>query len=49
MVFSTKWNISNLLFFFGDYHNELTFLNSPIDSLAYIKGNNEYLDLYKKK
>lgn len=35
-------------FFFGDYHNELTFLNSPIDSLAYIKGNNEYLDLYKR-
>ena len=35
-------------FFFGDFHNELTFLNSPIDSLAYISGNKKYLDLYKR-
>ena len=35
-------------YFFGNYYDDLTFLNSPIDSLAYIKNNELYLDLYKK-
>ncbi len=35
-------------FFIKNFSNELTFLNSPIDSLRHISPNHYYIDLYKK-
>lgn len=35
-------------FFINDYSDELTFLNSPIDSLKFMDINHPYIDLYKK-
>jgi len=35
-------------YFINDIHNELTFLNSPIDSLKFMPFDHPYLDLYRK-
>ncbi len=35
-------------YFFKDYADELTFLNSPLDSLRCMSDSHSYLDLYRK-
>ncbi len=35
-------------YFIENFSNELTFLNSPIDSLRYMKEDHRYVELYKK-
>lgn len=35
-------------YFLGDYHDDLTFLNSPVDSLSFMKHDHPYLDLYRR-
>lgn len=40
--------IYHIGFFINDYSDELTFLNSPVDSLRCMPNNHPYIDLYKK-
>ena len=50
-VFDSVLSLSGIYhsgFFFGDYHDELTFLNSPIDSLRLMDINHPYVSQYNK-
>ena len=35
-------------YFFGDYSDELVYLNSPVDCLANLPADHPYMDLYRR-
>jgi len=50
-IFDSVLSLSGIYhsaFFFGDYHDELTFLNSPIDSLRLMDINHKYVKMYNE-
>lgn len=50
-IFNSVLSLSGIYktsYFLGDYHDDLTYLNSPIDSIRGLGNNTYYLDLYRK-
>ena len=50
-IFDSVLSLSGIYrasYFFGNYSDDLTFLNSPIDSLRMMDRNHYYVDLYKR-